>query len=301
MGEDAEAIGPKGPKGFHLAPFVAKDDGFYQAVARQARTVQQGDGPKVVTLRIAKTAFAAFKNPTLSAARSLKGFDRLIAGEDGVEFIPLQNPLAVFANGSLAFELRYKGRPLGGQTITLVRRIDGFASVLERTSDEKGRMSFPVGPADSYLVRVKIDEESARADGLKDKASYESTYVFRFLIVLSLAVVLVDWSAITPLAWAHAYPAVTVPSNGATLKEAPRELRIQFTEGVEIAFSQITVKAASGEVVSQGNLRQLASDTLAIDLKPLSAGNYSVEWQVLSVDTHVTDGVLRFTVGAPAK
>jgi len=104
----------------------------------------------------------------------------------------------------------------------------------------------------------------------------------------------------TPLARAHAYPAVTIPSNGTTVKEPPRELRIQFTEGVELAFSQITVKAASGEVVSLGKLRQLASDTLAIDLKPLSAGNYSVEWQVLSVDTHVTDGVLRFTVGAPA-
>jgi hypothetical protein len=59
MGEGAEAIGPKGPKGFHLASFVPKDDGLYQALARQARIVQQGDGPKVVTVRIAKTAFAA--------------------------------------------------------------------------------------------------------------------------------------------------------------------------------------------------------------------------------------------------
>src|SRR5262245_49263425 len=96
MGEDAEAIGPKGPKGFHLAPFFAKEDGLYQAIARQARTVQQGDGPKVVTLRIAKSAFAAFKNPTLNAARNLRGFDKLVAGEDGVELIPLHNPLAVF-------------------------------------------------------------------------------------------------------------------------------------------------------------------------------------------------------------
>ena len=179
FGEDAETIGPKGPKGFHLASFVPKEDGIYQALARQARTVQQGDGPKIVTLRIAKSAFAAFKNPSVSAAKNLRGFDRLIAGEDGVEFIPLQNPLAVFANGSMALELRHKGRPIGGQAITLVRRIDGYASVLERTSDDKGRVSFPVGPADSYLARVKLDEESSRPDGLKDKASYESTYVFQ--------------------------------------------------------------------------------------------------------------------------
>lgn len=121
----------------------------------------------------------------------------------------------------------------------------------------------------------------------------------KFSIVLSI-VLLLSLPSSGRHAWAHAYPAVSVPNNGATVREPPRELRIQFTEGVEIAFSQITVKAASGEVVSQGKLRQLASDTLAIDLKPLSAGTYSVEWQVLSVDTHVTGGVLRFTVGAPA-
>ena len=102
------------------------------------------------------------------------------------------------------------------------------------------------------------------------------------------------------LAWAHAYPAVSIPNNGAIVKE-PREVRIQFTEGVEIAFSQIRVKGANGEVVSQGKLRQLAEDTLAIDLKPLSPGNYTVEWQVLSVDTHVTEGLLRFAVGAAGK
>ena len=85
------------------------------------------------------------------------------------------------------------------------------------------------------------------------------------------------------------------PADGATLKEPPREVRIQFTEGLEIAFSQITVKGPNGEIVSQGKMRQPAQDTLAVDLKPLSPGNYVVEWQVLSVDTHVTEGVLRFT------
>ena len=71
---------------------------------------------------------------------------------------------------------------------------------------------------------------------------------------------------------------------------------------LSIAFSQIIVKGANGEVVSQGKLRRnWLDDTLAIDLKPLSPGNYTVEWQVLSVDTHVTEGVLRFTVGAAGK
>jgi uncharacterized GH25 family protein len=179
LGEDAETIGPKGPKGFHLASFVPKDDGLYQALARQVRTVQQGEGPRLLAVRLAKSAFAAFKAPTVSAAKNLKGFDRSIAGDDAVELVPLRNPLAVLSGGSMTLELRQKGKPLSGQVITLVRRMDGFASVQEQTTNEKGRVNFAVGPADSYLARVKIDEETARPDGQKDKASYESTYVFQ--------------------------------------------------------------------------------------------------------------------------
>jgi methionine-rich copper-binding protein CopC len=98
----------------------------------------------------------------------------------------------------------------------------------------------------------------------------------------------------------HAYPMIVVPPDGAALREPPREIRIQFTEGIELEFSNIVVKGAGGEIFSQGKLRRLADDIVAIDLKPLRPGAYRVEWQVLSVDTHVTDGVLRVTV-APAK
>ena len=117
----------------------------------------------------------------------------------------------------------------------------------------------------------------------------------KFSIALSALLALAIIHASAGLARAHAYPAVSTPNNGAALKEPPREVRIQFTEGVELAFSQIVVKGPNGEVVSQGKLRKLSDDTVAIDLKPLLPGNYTVEWQALSVDTHVTDGVLRFT------
>ena len=119
---------------------------------------------------------------------------------------------------------------------------------------------------------------------------------FRCLIVLSFSLRLFFIVTATPPAWAHAYPAVSVPNNGATLKEAPSEVRIQFTEVIEMAFSTVTVIGPNKQIVSQGKLRKLADDSVAIGLKPLQAGNYTVEWQVLSVDTHVTEGVLRFTI-----
>jgi methionine-rich copper-binding protein CopC len=62
----------------------------------------------------------------------------------------------------------------------------------------------------------------------------------KFLIALSTILLLFLVHLRGELAWAHAYPAVSIPNNGATVKEPPREVRIQFTEGVEIAFSQIT-------------------------------------------------------------
>jgi methionine-rich copper-binding protein CopC len=97
-------------------------------------------------------------------------------------------------------------------------------------------------------------------------------------------------------AGAHAYPAEVTPADGVTITAVPREVRIRFTEGVELEFSRIEVKSASGEKVAHGKLRRVADDTLSIDLKPLNSGNYIIEWQVLSVDTHITEGVLRFTV-----
>lgn len=113
---------------------------------------------------------------------------------------------------------------------------------------------------------------------------------------LTLASVAIWLAAAAGTVWAHAYPVVSVPADGATVSESPREIRIQFTEGIEMEFSRIVVKNSSGEKVSQGNLRRLAEDTVAVDLKPLAPGAYTIEWQVLSVDTHVTDGALRFTV-----
>jgi copper resistance protein C len=123
---------------------------------------------------------------------------------------------------------------------------------------------------------------------------------FKFLIAANLVLAALFCARIQP-AFAHAYPIIVSPADGAALKESPREVRMQFTEGVELAFSRITVKGAKGEVVSQDKLRQLADDTVAMDLKPLTAGNYTVEWQVLSVDTHITEGTLHFTFSPGGK
>ena len=101
-------------------------------------------------------------------------------------------------------------------------------------------------------------------------------------------------------AGAHAYVLTASPADGTSVP-SPTEVKIRFTEGVELEFSTIVVKDGAGRVVSAEPVRQPAADTLAVDLRSAPPGAYTVEWRVLSVDTHITDGVLRFSVAGPAR
>lgn len=178
FGEDDDKVGPKGPKGFYLASFTPNEEGLYQAVAKQVRTIQQGDGPELLTMRIAKTAFASLNVPGVLTARDLKGFDSAGAA-DGLEISLIGNPMGIVSGNSATLELRLNGTPVSGKVISLIGKIGGASSVQERTTDEKGRVTFGIGPSDSYLARVNLDEEKPRPDGRADKNSYEATYVFQ--------------------------------------------------------------------------------------------------------------------------
>lgn len=178
LGEDDEKVGPKGPKGFHLAPYIPKQEGLYLALARQVRVLQHGDGPKFLGIKIAKSAFAMLDVPLIATAKQLKGFDRAVGGESGLEIIPLTNPFGLTTGDPIKLEVRYKGKPISGKTVSLIRRIEGAASAQDRLTDEQGRVTFTAGAADFYLARIKFDEESERVEGRYEKSTYEATYVF---------------------------------------------------------------------------------------------------------------------------
>jgi methionine-rich copper-binding protein CopC len=122
----------------------------------------------------------------------------------------------------------------------------------------------------------------------------------KFSIVLSLPFLFLSLAGLRA-AWAHAYPITVIPADGSTVSKSPGQVRIQFTEGVELEFSRIVAKSSTGNVVSQGKVQRISPDTLAVDLSPLRPGSYTIEWQVLSVDTHITEGVLRFTLSSGEK
>ncbi len=98
--------------------------------------------------------------------------------------------------------------------------------------------------------------------------------------------------------WAHAFLDGALPRVGSESPTVPTEVVLHFTQGVEPDFSKIEVQNASGTTVAEGAPHTKPGDPtrLAVGLKKLGAGVYTVIWHVTSVDTHKTQGKFHFTV-----
>ena len=100
-------------------------------------------------------------------------------------------------------------------------------------------------------------------------------------------------------AFAHAMLVKALPAVGGQVTASPSEIRITFSEAIELRFSGIEVKTASGSAVATGAASVDPKDraTLVVPLPaPLAPGSYKVSWHVVSVDTHKTTGSFSFEV-----
>ena len=99
-------------------------------------------------------------------------------------------------------------------------------------------------------------------------------------------------------AGAHAFLDHAQPKVGATVKVAPAELKLWFTEAVEPAFSTVQVVDAQGKRVDTAGAQMDAQDhkLLHVALGKLPAGSYTAVWRIVSVDTHVSQGRFMFRV-----
>ncbi|MFC4276305.1 copper homeostasis periplasmic binding protein CopC [Achromobacter aloeverae] len=101
------------------------------------------------------------------------------------------------------------------------------------------------------------------------------------------------------IAWAHAHLKQSSPAKDAVVQAAPTQVTASFTEGLEPAFSSLTLVDAAGKPAADAKAAPAPGDdkTLVLAIpKPLPAGAYTVKWQVLSKDGHKTQGDWSFTV-----
>lgn len=103
-------------------------------------------------------------------------------------------------------------------------------------------------------------------------------------------------------AFGHARLTRSVPAQNAELSVIPRAVCLWFSEPVEKAFSRFEVKDAEGNRVDDEEAWKASENSrgtgaeVVLPLKPIGPGTYTVQWDVLSVDTHKLKGEFQFTV-----
>lgn len=102
---------------------------------------------------------------------------------------------------------------------------------------------------------------------------------------------------VTP-AWGHSFPDHSEPRVGWAVDTSPAQVRIWFDVPIEPIFSTIKVVDANGQQVDKqdGRINPADHTLLEVNLPTLPPGRYRVFWNVISIDTHRTEGDYPFTV-----
>src|SRR6202000_967805 len=109
------------------------------------------------------------------------------------------------------------------------------------------------------------------------------------VVIFAVSLILV------PIADAHAFLDHADPKVGSTVHEAPSQVAVWMTEGLEPAFSKLQVFDGKGAEVDKKDTKVNGSTMTGAGPK-LDAGKYRVSWQVVAVDTHRTSGTFEFTI-----
>lgn len=117
-------------------------------------------------------------------------------------------------------------------------------------------------------------------------------------VLLVYLVVLLGFGLVSFGAAAHSRLVKSDPSARAVLDTAPKELKLWFNEAVEPAFAKVWIIPAQGQQVSLKSRGDSADPKLLVVTMPdnLPAGPVNIGYHVLSVDGHVIEEKLSFTV-----
>ncbi len=98
-------------------------------------------------------------------------------------------------------------------------------------------------------------------------------------------------------AFAHAHLVSSSPAVGEMAMPAPKELRLTFSEGLDLKASSVKVSAPDKTAIKTGPLKLDPKDNKVL-IVPLTTalpdGKYTIDWKVKSTDGHVTNGNYTF-------
>jgi methionine-rich copper-binding protein CopC len=105
--------------------------------------------------------------------------------------------------------------------------------------------------------------------------------------------------AMSSLADAHAVLKSAGPAPGSVVTVAPKVVRIQFNEAIELGFTGIDLTNDKGEKQATGAPSTNPTDKAQLIVPLTSAlapGKYTVAWHAVGDDTHRTEGKYNFEV-----
>jgi len=100
-------------------------------------------------------------------------------------------------------------------------------------------------------------------------------------------------------AFAHAHLKQQSPAADTEVSTTPQSLTLRFSESIEGKFSGITLTGPQHEAIQTGPAAVNEKDDkqLTVPLtQALKPGTYTVNWHVVSVDGHKTQGQYHFSV-----
>lgn len=103
---------------------------------------------------------------------------------------------------------------------------------------------------------------------------------------------------LAPPALAHGKLQASTPADGSTLEQAPKRVRLQFTEPVEAAFTTVKLIDTAGQEVESAKAEVPSDDAKAVvlALPALTPGSYRAVWSMVGPDGHRVKGEVKFSV-----
>jgi methionine-rich copper-binding protein CopC len=115
--------------------------------------------------------------------------------------------------------------------------------------------------------------------------------------LLAAGVAVSAWAFAAP-ALAHAKLEASTPAANAVVSPAPAQLRLQFSEPLELPFSKVKLVDEKGVVTSSSTLALDSANNkvLVAGVPALHAGAWRVQWTTLTRDGHKVKGEFGFRV-----
>ncbi len=104
--------------------------------------------------------------------------------------------------------------------------------------------------------------------------------------------------ALASVAQAHTHLKEAMPADGSTVKAAPEQIMLTFSEAARV--TALTIQKDGGEEQKLAPLPTAASAHVMVPAPKLAPGKYTVSYRVVSDDNHVMSGKLHFTIADSA-